>query len=569
MVPSPNKLSQFWQELKRRRVIHVIIVYATAAVVIIGLVSDVYESLNLPDWTPALTLIILVIGFPLAIIFSWIYNVSRNGLVKTEAIGSIEQKSEARSTSVKTTSQEKSIIVLPFDNISPDPDQEYFSDGLTEEIITDLSYINDLLVISRSSSMIFKGTKKSIKEIAEEVNVRYVLEGSVRKAGNNLRIVAQLIDASSDSHLWAEKYSGTLDDIFNIQEKVSSSIADALKIKLTSVEKQKMYEIQIDNTEVYDLYIKAQQAFHTLTEVGFKQGLHYINQGLKIFGDNDKLYSLQGMVYLGYIEIGFDKDESIFKKVEECTEKVFSLNPDSADGHYLRGHVQRWHGDVIGGIKNYNKALSIEPNHYWANFWRSFNYAISGHGEVASDSISKILNSDPLNPYSHFIAGAVEVLQGNFDQALDFMRKAFEMDPNPFLGWWLSKILAYGDRIDEAYKLIEQFSDMADEVHWAKLGVIFKYALEDKEEKVLELYTEELKNILRGDEFYGVWVAESYALINHKEEALEWLEECINNQLLNYPFLTKHDRFLKSLYNEEGFKKLMKRINKDWENFKV
>ena len=116
----PNKLSRFWQELKRRRVIHVIIVYATAAVVIIGLVSDVYESLQLPDWTPALTLIILAIGFPLAIIFSWIYNISRKGIVKTEAIDSIEQKGEARSTSVKTTSQENSIIVLPFDNISPD-----------------------------------------------------------------------------------------------------------------------------------------------------------------------------------------------------------------------------------------------------------------------------------------------------------------------------------------------------------------------------------------------------------------------------------------------------------------
>jgi len=565
----PNKLSQFWQELKRRRVIHVIIVYATAAVVIIGLVSDVYESLHLPDWTPALTLIILVIGFPLAIIFSWIYNVSRKGFVKTEAIDSIEQKSEARSTSVKTTSQENSIIVLPFENISPDPEQEYFSDGLTEEIITDLSYINDLLVISRSSSMVFKGTRKSIKEIAEEVNVNYVLEGSVRKEGNNLRIVAQLIDASSDSHLWAEKYSGTLDDIFNIQEKVSSSIADALKIKLTSDEKQKIHGKQIDNIDVYDIYIKAQQASKSFTEIGLKQALQYINQGLETIGDNEKLYALMGGTYLTFIEMGIDKDKSIFKKIEECTEKVFSLNPDSSDGYYLRGHVQRWHGDVIGSIKNYNKALSIEPNDFWANFYRSWNYAFSGHGDMASDSVSRVLNTDPLNPFSHFTAGVVEVMLGRFDKGHGIMRTVFEMEPNPFFGWWLLKILAYDNRIDEAITLIDQFSDMADDVHWAKLGVIFKYALEGKEEMVLKLYTEELKNMMRGDEFYGVWVAESYALINHKQEALEWLEEAINNQLLNYPFLTKHDRFLKNLHNEEGFKKLMKRVKKEWENFEV
>jgi len=139
--------------------------------------------------------------------------------------------------SASVSPKEKSIIVLPFENISSDPEQDYFSDGLTEEIITDLSHIHDLLVISRNSAMTFKGSGKTTKEIAEKVNVRYVLEGSVRKSGNNLRIVAQLIDALSDTHLWAEKYSGTLDDVFDIQEKVSRSITDSLKLKLTSKEK--------------------------------------------------------------------------------------------------------------------------------------------------------------------------------------------------------------------------------------------------------------------------------------------------------------------------------------------
>ena len=134
----------------------------------------------------------------------------------------------------------KSIIVLPFEDISPGKDNEYFSDGLTEEIITDLSHVHDLLVISRGSAMTFKGTKKTIPEIASEVNVRYVLEGSVRKAGNSLRITAQLIDAANDVRLWAEKYSGMLDDVFDIQEKVSRSIVKALKLMLTSDETRKI-----------------------------------------------------------------------------------------------------------------------------------------------------------------------------------------------------------------------------------------------------------------------------------------------------------------------------------------
>ena len=141
--------------------------------------------------------------------------------------------------------------------MSPDPDQEYFSDGLTEEIITDLSHINDLLVISRSSAMTFKGTKNTIKEIAGKVNVRYVLEGSVRKAGNNLRITAQLIDSLTDTHLWAEKYAGTLDDIFDVQEKVSRAITDALKIKLRPEDEEKLHERSIDNAFAYDRYLRA------------------------------------------------------------------------------------------------------------------------------------------------------------------------------------------------------------------------------------------------------------------------------------------------------------------------
>ena len=153
--------------------------------------------------------------------------------------------------------KEKSIIVLPFENMSSDPEQEYFSDGLTEEIITDLSHINDLLVISRSSAMTFKGTKKKIGEIASDVNVRYVLEGSVRKAGYNLRITAQLIDGITDSHIWAEKFSGTMDDVFDIQEKVSRSIARSLKLKLSNEENERISQRPIDNAQTYEYYLKA------------------------------------------------------------------------------------------------------------------------------------------------------------------------------------------------------------------------------------------------------------------------------------------------------------------------
>ena len=202
---------------------------------------------------------------------------------------------------------------MPFENISPDPDQEYFSDGLTEEIITDLSYIHELLVISRSSVMTFKGTKKKITEIAKELNVRYVLEGSVRKAGNKLRITAQLIDAMTDTHLWAEKYNGTLDDVFDIQEKVSRSIADELQIILSSEEKKKIQERPIDNVLAYDFYLRAIREIYSFSKDRLDYALELLNKGLDIIGENAVIYAGIAYTYSQYANLGFEQEENINK----------------------------------------------------------------------------------------------------------------------------------------------------------------------------------------------------------------------------------------------------------------
>ncbi len=156
----------------------------------------------------------------------------------------------------------KSIVVLPFENLSPDPDNEYFVDGLTEEIITDLSQVSRLHVVSRTSTMMFKGARKSIQAIAQEVGVQYALEGTVRKAGNSLRITAQLIDTSCDAHVWAGKFSGSLDDVFDIQERVSREIVDALKVRLTPEEDRRMAQRPIDNVEAYYSYLRAIEEIH-------------------------------------------------------------------------------------------------------------------------------------------------------------------------------------------------------------------------------------------------------------------------------------------------------------------
>ena len=227
MPPKPNKLSQFWQELTRRRVVHVIIVYASAAFVIIELVNNVFEPLRMPEWTPTVVILILIIGFPVAVILSWFFDLTFKGIVKT---------TDLRSQMEGFSKFDHSIAVLPFQDISPEKDQEYFCDGITEEIIHALARVESLKVIARTSAFAFKNKQVDIRKIGEELNVETLLEGSIRKHGNQLRITAQLINVTDGFHIWSEVYSRNLEDVFAIQEEISLAIVKNLKIKLLRLE---------------------------------------------------------------------------------------------------------------------------------------------------------------------------------------------------------------------------------------------------------------------------------------------------------------------------------------------
>jgi len=264
------------------------------------------------------------------------------------------------SLAVQLHKQEKSIVVLPFDDLSPDRDQEYFSDGLTEEVISDLSAVRALRVISRSSAMTFKGAKKKIPEIAREVNVQYVLEGSVRKAGNSLRLIAQLIDAQNDAHLWAEKYSGTLEDIFDIQEKVSRAIVGALKLKLAPAEEHKMAKRPIEDVRAYERYLKAHAEVLKMSGEAVNRAIQYLQNALDIIGDNPLLYSGMAWAYWGLVNIGL-KQEDYILRAEECARKALTLDPEFAQAHAMLGWISAW-SDTRQGIYHFKKALSVSAD---------------------------------------------------------------------------------------------------------------------------------------------------------------------------------------------------------------
>jgi TolB-like protein len=365
-----------------------------------------------------------------------------------------EEKTESKPAAISTLG--KSLIVLPFENISPDPDQEYFSDGLTEEIITDLSHINNLLVISRSSAMTFKGTKKTIPEIVKSVNVRYVLKGSVRKAGNNLRITAQLIDGMTDTHLWADKYNGKLDDVFDIQERVSQSIADALKIRLNPEEKKRIAHLPIENVKAYEYYFRAKQAMDAWTESELSQAEQLLQKALEIEGENALLYSQLRYINYQYWNLGYRIDEKCLKTASEYVNKIFAIDADSIHGFFLRGTLELAGENVQKSIHDYNRVLSFDPNYAEVLFWLSAWLTFLGKAISAIDKLGK------------------EIPQNYVFKLLNVLKSALLGEKSPLgsldsnLERWAKKDSSYSLAIAECYSITQETGKA---IEWLNLSI--------------------------------------------------------------------------------------------------
>jgi TolB-like protein len=452
---------------------------------------------------------------------------------------------------ISFTRKEKSIIVLPFTNLSPDPDQDYFSDGLTEEIITDLSYIRDLLVISRSSAMTFKGSKKTIPEIAREVNVHYVMEGSVRKSGNNLKIVAQLIDAESDAHLWAEKFIGTLDDIFEIQEKVSQSISTALKLKITSTEKSKLAEIPISDIVSYELFLKAKKYMWTFSEAGLDEAMIFINEALKNSGENALLYASRAIIMWQYHNAGFRPTEDTLTIADIDADKALVIDSGCNAGYSAKGYICYTKGDLKGCIDNFRKVFDSE-----ALGMSGYAYALAGMMNYALENLIQALQRDPLNHMNLLSYSFYELFRGSMNSAATYLLKAYELSPgDPLCQYYYALTRIYSgepEKALEAYRLLmNKDNGIFGELSAMWNSVIVKNETGFKEAKV------SLKDYALRDKELSWWLADCSALMGETEEVLFWVNNSIEQGFFNYTFFSQIDPLLAGCRNDPRFNDLM------------
>jgi serine/threonine protein kinase len=461
---------------------------------------------------------------------------------------------------------EKSIVVLPFENISPDPENEYFSDGLTEEIIADLSMIEALRVISRTSAMRLKGTDKDIKTIGRELEVQFVLEGSVRKAGNNLRITAQLIDTATDAHLWAEKYRGTLDDVFQIQENVSRALVEALKLKLAPEEAEKLAEHPIADARAYDYYFRARQETAKGTAESLQNALELIQNGLDIVGENTLLLAARGYVHWMYFNAAVESDEKHLIEAERLAQKIFELEPESVHGYRLLGMVEMFRGNMSEALEKLDRVLQLDPNDPDSLAVLTVLYSYQGRSVEAKPFAQKLRKIDPLAPFSQVCALAPLYVEGHFDEYARGVKVPYDAEPDiPVYRFVYFHGLAMTGKYDEALTILDKPETEIPDDFFSQFSYFFKHALLNEKEKALRLATDEFKATASKDLEYSSFLAQGFALLNERAEALHWLENAANLGFINYPFLTKHDPFLENLRGDKRFEKLMAEVKREWE----
>jgi TolB-like protein/lipoprotein NlpI len=463
---------------------------------------------------------------------------------------------------------EKSIAVLPFVNMSNDPDQEYFSDGLTQEIILQLSGVHDLLVTSRISAMTFKGTQKKLKDIAEDLNVKYILAGSVRKSNSGVVITAQLIDAHMEKPLWGEKFSGSLQDIFDIQEKVSRSIVEKLKINLTTGEDKLIARRPVENVKAYELYLRAKQQMLTFDSAAIAGAREQLLKALDIAGPNAALYASLGYAYWNFGNIGIDGEVN-FGIANDYVQKAKALDPKCPEVQLVLGLlISAVKGDHKNAVKHFRQLLIYRPNDVDALTWTGAVSAVQGRKSLAEPTIERLILIDPMNSLSYVLRGFSDQYQGKLDEAVKDFEKAMEMDPKNALNRFsLITALIY-HKPQEAISLFNEHFEKKNNDLFTNLarGLVMAVKKDTVGVRAL-LSNSRVTGPAKKDFQYSQIVSSMCGLAGMDKECITWLEIAINRGFVNYPYLLKHDPAYVRLRQHEDFQKLLMTIKDDWESF--
>jgi serine/threonine-protein kinase len=454
----------------------------------------------------------------------------------------------------------RSIAVLPFKNISPDKEQEYFCDGMTEQIITNLSNLQDLRVIARTSVMQFKNSDKSVPEIARELGVGTILEGSIRKSGNRIRITAQLIKADSGFHLWARDYDRELKDVFGVQDDVAKAIVAALKLNLTDRENLSIAKRHTQNTEAYQLYLKGLFYWNKRTEEGLNTGIEYFRRAVGV----DTAYAL---AYAGladsYGVLGYYSwlpPKEAFSRAKSAAMKSLEIDSTLAEGHaamaiVLRDYDWNWRETE----KEFKRALELNPGYATAHLWYANFFNGMGRHDDAIAEMKRALDLDPLSLIINADVGRTLYFARRYGEAIEQLRKTVEMDHSFALGHiWLGQVLEQTGKSNAAILEFRKGVSLSDTSSFAVARLAHAYAVVGNRDQAGKLL-DQLKSLAEKKYVSPYDIGIIYAGMGDTEQAFAWLDKAYEERSHWTDFLTV-DPILDPLRTDPRFAVLVKKM---------
>ena len=423
-------------------------------------------------------------------------------------------------------------------------------------------------VISRNSSLQLKSTAWDLKTIARELQVQYVLEGTVRTAGDNLRVTAQLVDVANGQNLWADKYSGRLEDIFDIQERISRQIVEALAMKLSPREDRRLAERQITNVRAYECYQRARLDIYTFTEAGLDRALRQIQDALSLVGDNELLYAALGTVYWQYVNAAIRPDDRFLDMAEDCVGRIFRLNPESVHGFLLRGLVQLARGRPFDALKDLKRVVAIEPNNVQALSELGRIYLVAGQEREGRSTLDRSLAIDPLSPLNQYMLFATEFFYGSPERARSLVERLLEAAPDfAIMRFCYAISLVQAGRPDDARQLLAEAPEEPVPSIAGGCCRFLMHALEGRRAEALAAVSDDLKSGARRVEWWSFYMAECYAFLEDADEALNWLDNAARLGFTPYPFLAGRETTLAKFRGQPRYDALMLKVKDAWEHF--
>ena len=583
------KIDNFFAELKRRNVYKVAVAYAVVGWVIAQIATQIFPFLEIPNWIVRLVIVLIAIGFPIALVIAWAFEATPEGIKRTEVADATHEHSRGKAwiyiviigaafsaglffvgrysvrntaSAASTELSAKSIAVLPFDNLSRDPDNAFFAEGVQDEILTRLAKVADLKVIARTSTQKFKSAPDDLRNVANQLGVMNILEGSVQKANDQVRVNVQLINGLTNAHLWAEIYDRKLTDIFAVESDIAKTIADQLQAKLTGSEKQMIAAQPTTDTTAYELYHKGRSLWGKRTGDNIPKAIVFYEQAIAHDPNYALAYAgLSSAYILSPFYAGADR-LSTSPKAKEAALKALRLDPNLAEAHLALGKVLFFSEiDFAGSMREYKRAIELKPNDAGAHHWLGndslaalgqFDEAIAeGRRSVELDPLSVVINADLAQTlyYAH-----------RYDESLRQLQKTLEIDPTSFYTHYTLGIALQGKgdlsgAIVE-YEKAKQLS--SDNLLVSTLYAAAKAQAGDKD--AARRMLSDLEKESQHREVLGYWRALLYLSLNNKDEALRWLQQSFEERDGSNINWIKVDPLLDSLHGDSRFEALVQKV---------